>query len=156
MIRAIPLFTSSTRSRRLRLGSASLLVFALVACEDGFEPGTVVPLNVAPVFPAASEVVAASLELDNVRAVVTRPPSSVIAEQVVDVDPDTRQATLDLRITLLEQTETLLVRLEARSGTVILFAGEESVEVSASGDGDPISIPVTYLGPGSDVRNQWR
>ena len=67
--RATSHFAPPTHLRRLLQAPASLLLLALVACEDGFEPGTVVPLNVAPVFPAAADVVAASLELDNVRAV---------------------------------------------------------------------------------------
>ena len=38
-------FTLPTHSRRLLEASVSLFLLALVACEDGFEPGTVVPLK---------------------------------------------------------------------------------------------------------------
>lgn len=103
---------------------------------------------VAPVLPSASGLAAFGLVIDRVRFVVVRPLASpdTLADTTVDLPPELNELTLDLRVLVVTNPESLSVSVVVLGGTVPLFTGTRLVQVPTPLP--PPEIPVDqYIGP---------
>ncbi len=139
--------------RWLRSTCAALAAFLLVTCstDSPLAPGRqgIGSLRVVPAFNAFARV--APLTLDNVRIIVVRPPADTLVNTDSAFSATSSQLQLNIPVFLQALTEDLQVTLELYSGTVLLFRGTTTVQVSQGVRTPPDSIPVTYQGPGSQV-----
>jgi YVTN family beta-propeller protein len=135
--------------RRIALGLLSLVTLA--ACEDATRPGTPrqASLTLHPVFPAGFLI--GGLSINRARIVVVRPPSAVLNDVTVPFDPEAAQLQVSVPVLLREVQESLSVTLELRAGAQVLFSATSDVEVSAGPGSPQPSLPLTYVGPGSQV-----
>ncbi len=139
--------------RWLRSTGAALAALLLVTCstDTPLGPGHqgIGSLRVVPTFNAFARV--APLTLDNVRIIVVRPPADTLVNTDSAFRATSSQLQLNIPVFLQALTEDLQVTLELYSGTVLLFRGTTTVQVSQGVRTPPASIPVTYQGPGSQV-----
>jgi len=136
-------------------------VLILATCRDGMEPQVHrAPIAVAPVLPSDAALASFGLAIDRVRFIVLRPapatrdaPPDTLVDSTVALPPDSATLELDIRVPLIAAAETLQVSIVVLSGTIPLFEGTASVEVtSGAAPATPTEIPVqTYVGPGAGV-----
>lgn len=110
-------------------------------------------LAVQPAFDRQVDLAAFNLVLDSLRVVVARPPSEILVDTTVFFHPDSSEVRLELRVALRASVEILEVTLELRGGGVPLFSGTQEVEVTEGPPGTtpPPIIPVSFVGPGSNL-----
>jgi YVTN family beta-propeller protein len=109
---------------------------------------------VVPAFDASFDPAAFGITIDEIRALVVRPPADTILRRLVPFPADSSTIQLDLSVVLTAPIETLTVVLEYRGGGVPLFRGSQPVEVRTpqAGAVPPTSIPLgPYIGPGAGV-----
>jgi hypothetical protein len=78
--------------------------------------------------------------------------TDTVARATVSIDPDSGTAHATISVVLLESPQLFVVMLTAfrSSDGAVLFTGLDTVAVAAtggSGEGQQVSIPVTYAGP---------
>jgi hypothetical protein len=93
----------------------------------------------------------APVVLNQVRAVVVRPPSDTVVDTLVTFRATDAQLQLTLRIPLQATSETMGVGLQLLAGNVLLFTGSEDVVVRQGTTSQPTSVPMTYAGPGANA-----
>ena len=150
---------ASTRLRRSRRRDvvALLLSAALATCSDqpaGPARGSLGYLAIRPVLAAPVDVAAFGLTIDSLRVVVIRPVSDTLADTTAFFDPTAATLQLNLAVLLRASVETLLVHLELRAGSVVLFAGSDFAAVKAGVAPDTMSsasVSLSYIGPGSGL-----
>ncbi len=141
-----------------RLGlRAALLSATLVTCTSDhptgpgrFGRGT---LAIRPVISSPVDLAAFGLTIDGLRVVAVRPVADTALDTTVFFSPDSASLHLSLSVLLHAAVETFVLHLELRAGSVVLFSGTDTVQVT-SGPPDPSSaatIPLGYIGPGSGL-----
>ncbi len=139
---------------------AALLALAVAAavttCRDdpaGLGGGGRGVVAVVPVLSAGFDPADFGIAIDEIRAIVIRPPADTILNRLIPFAADSSSLHLHLSVVLAAPTETLTVVLEYRGGGVPLFRGSAAVEVRAGpAGGTPITpITVSYVGPGAGV-----
>jgi hypothetical protein len=147
----IPSRAGSLPARALRAGLTALTALLLVTCTDNpIGPGRTGRLLVRPVFDGSA--LFAPLAIDNIRLIVTRPPSEVIKTitQPFPAGTDTVRVTAT-DIELKSTSEDLLVTIELYAGTTLLFTGTQTIKVTVGVTPQPAAIPMLYQGPGSNL-----
>ena len=140
-----------------RLGlRAVLLAATLVTCTDHpVEPtgGGLGYLAIRPVFTGSTDVAAFGLTIDSVRVTVIRPVADTLADRTAFFDPNAATLQLNLTVLLRASVESLLVHLELRAGSLVLFAGTDLVAVTAGAPDTTSSdsVSLSYVGPGSGL-----
>jgi len=146
----------------IRSLSTAFLAIGVAACAEftsGPRPGGSVPATfaLAPRFESSASGTAAALaqlglEFDQVRAIVVRPPSTTLKDTVISFRPGDSPVTLELSVSAVPG-DTLVMTLQYRSGTIVLFEGTVKVvarPVNAVGTPtNAVSITVKYTGPGA-------
>jgi adhesin/invasin len=126
------------------------IALAAVTCRDAFAPSERLSgrIAVAPVLPSAAAMADFGLVLDGVRFIVIRPLADTLADTTVALPADVTEMALDLRVPLLTSPESLVISIQALSGTLPLFEGVQLVQVP---DTVVPEISVTnYIGPAAD------
>jgi fibronectin-binding autotransporter adhesin len=142
----------------LRIAGVLLLPVILGTCGDDSGSGP----SGLPVFGRieftpgpipAGRFTGANLPIDRVRVLVVRPPSATIKDTTASFDPNLSQLQLNLPVLLQAVEESLDVTLELRSGSQVLFSGTQRLQARAGSSGNtPIpAIPLTFIGPGSQI-----
>jgi hypothetical protein len=90
------------------------------------------------------------LAVDRVRIQLIRPPAESVLDTVVFFPVDANQLTVQLKVPLVSRREILLASLELRSGSTLLFAGADSIEVTETTSVAP-PVDLAYVGPGADL-----
>ncbi|TFG86915.1 MAG: hypothetical protein E4H17_03790, partial [Gemmatimonadales bacterium] len=132
--------------------AVSAIAMTLVTCTDspvGPGKGGIAYVRLQPVFDAFSRV--APLTLDRVRVVVIRPRTDTLADVRQAFSPTATSVRLDVPVRLEQTTEDLEVNLELYAGSTLLFAGTDTIPVTAGTPNAAAPIPVTYKGPGQNV-----
>ena len=150
---------ANTRPRRSRRRDvvALLLSAALATCSDqpaGPARGSLGYLAIRPVLTAPVDVAAFGLTIDSLRVVVIRPVTDTLADTTAFFDPNAATLQLNLAVLLRASVETLLVHLELRAGSVVLFAGSDIAAAKAGVAPDTLSstsVSLSYIGPGSGL-----
>ncbi|MHB2034139.1 MAG: beta strand repeat-containing protein, partial [Gemmatimonadaceae bacterium] len=90
------------------------------------------------------------LTVDNIHIHIDHPPAAAF-DTVIAVPAGADSLVLDLPVILNAPTEQLLVQIELRSGSEVLFSGTQTVTATVGGtsSGPPPSIPIVYVGPGA-------
>lgn len=153
----LPRFTRELRPARwLKTLTALFTAFALTTCTseptlpDGAGGYGVVALR--PQFPTDANLAALSLPIDALRLILVRQPDDTVADSLVTFSVDDDTLRLGLRVRLKQEAETLQATLRLLSGVLPLFSGTTSIEVrSGTSGGTPLSVPVTFIGPGSNI-----
>ncbi len=141
-----------------RLGlRAALLSATLVTCTSDHPTG---PgrfgrgvLAIRPVLASPVDLAAFGLIVDRLRVVAVRPVADTALDTTVVFSPDSASLHLSLSVLLHAAVETFVIHLELRAGSVVLFSGVDTAQVS-SGPPDTSSaatIPLSYVGPGSGL-----
>ena len=136
---------------------AVLLTASLVTCTSDHPTG---PgrfgrgyLAIRPVLSSPVDLAAFGLTIDSLRVVAVRPVADTALDTTVFFDPDSATLHLSLSVLLQAAVETFVLHLELRAGSVVLFSGTDTAQVS-SGPPDTTStntIPLGYVGPGSGL-----
>ncbi len=135
---------------------ALLLSAALATCTDhpaGPTGGGLGYLAIRPVLTVPVDVAAFGLTIDSLRVTVIRPLSDTLADTTAFFDPNVATLQLNLAVLLRASVESLLVHLELRAGTRVLFAGSDVVAVrtGAPDTTSSGSVSLSYVGPGSGL-----
>lgn len=100
----------------------------------------------------------AGLTIDFVQAVVTKPNATLdkldtLANRTVPFPPDANTIQLGLTLLLSQAVDTVTLTLNYLSGATVLFSGSEQVEVrqGPAGANQVPTVPMTYIGPGTNV-----
>jgi len=142
-----------SQRQRFRLFWAKALLLApvlalSVACGDALGTGGErTGLALVPDFGALAVF---ADNADRLRIVVTRvPDAQLFADTIVDIDPETGEASAEIKVSLNSASEPFEVWLQAiRSGDgMLLFEGVDTVTVTTTSGSTPIEIPVAYAGP---------
>jgi YVTN family beta-propeller protein len=140
-----------------RLGAAAVLVVAaLTTCRDqptGPSGGAMGYLAIRPVVSSPVEVAAFGLVIDSLRVAAIRPVADTLADTTVFFDPNASTLQLALPVLLRTPVETLLVHIELRAGSRVLFAAT-GTGIARAGPPDTsatVALPLTYVGPGAGV-----
>lgn len=123
-----------------------------VTCDTPTSVRRSVNLSLAPVLSVHGLSDFAGLSVDNVRLTAIRPPSDTLTRQTYDFSPDSSQITANLPVEVIG-TEDLLIIMELRSGSTVLFTGQQTITVTP-GLNAPVTTPValTYSGPGATLK----
>ena len=141
-----------------RLGlRAALVSAALVTCTSDHSTGPgrfgLGYLSIRPVVSSPVDLAAFGLTIDSLRVVAVRPVADTALDTTVFFNPDSATLHLSLSVLLQAPVETFVLHLELRAGSVVLFSGTDTAQVS-SGPPDTSSaatIPLGYVGPGSGL-----
>jgi hypothetical protein len=129
-----------------------VLAVSLATCtRESAGPPRHVAFSVAPVLPSGTSLAAFNLSVDNVRLIVVRPPADTVFDQTFAFPANQSSLPISADIPLEQSPETFQVTIQLLSGTTLLFAGTQSVSVTADAVTPPAQIPVTYSGPGQNV-----
>lgn len=142
--------------RRRWLAAVGLV--SVAACAELFGPRAyTVSLTIVPVFDVADpHAVAAAASADRLRIRALRDSAGAftvtVKDTIVDIDPETGEASATLTLVLLQSPTLIRLILEAirSSDGVILFSGTADVQVTSSAGGTDVStdsIPLPYVGP---------
>ncbi len=146
--------------RWLRIAAYSALAFSGVTCTEsptapGGAHGGRASLRLAPSFSVQSAAVYRTLgefglTVDNIHIHIDHPPAAAF-DTVIAVPAGADSLVLDLPVILNTPTEQLLVHIELRSGSEVLFSGTQTITATVGGtsSGPPPSIPIVYVGPGA-------
>lgn len=136
----------------LRALTALLAAGALATCgRDSAGPGRRAALVVEAMLPAAPDLAAFNLTIDNIRLIVVRPPAETAFDSTFPFLASVDSLELSADITLQASPETFQVTVQMLSGTTLLFSGTQTVTLSAASSNPPAQIPVSYAGPGQNV-----
>src|SRR5512143_3493773 len=141
-----------SRVRPIALTASVALAVSLATCaRESAGPPRHAAFSVAPVLPSGTSLAAFNLSVDNVRLIVVRPPADTVFDQTVAFPANQSSLPISADIPLEQSPETFQVTIQLLSGTTLLFAGTQSVSVTADQVTPPAQIPVTYSGPGQNV-----
>jgi hypothetical protein len=143
---------------------ASLAV-GLISCTDvvsGTSPNGArrAFLAVAPEFEAGASQTSAALAnggltFDHVRVLVVRPATDTLADSTIAYLPTDTAQTMVLAV-LAIPNDSLVVTMQYKSGTTVLFEGSAATKAiatsAASNETNTLTIPVTYIGPGATAK----
>ncbi|HEY7681323.1 MAG TPA: hypothetical protein VH879_01660, partial [Gemmatimonadales bacterium] len=122
--------------RALRAALTPLLALLLVTCTDNpVSPGRpgIGTLRLIPTFNEYAQF--APLVLDSVRVIIVRPPTDTLRPIIGrHFNANSQQLQLDIPVTLQNATEDLEVTLEMYAGSLLLFSGTDTVQVSVGGN----------------------
>jgi len=123
-----------------------------ITCDAPTNPGRRAAfINVVPVFAANGLGNFTGLTVDQVRLTVIRPPAETLARVTIPFHPDSQSVTASIPV-VVNGTEMLSVIMEMLSASTVTFTGVEVVQaVQGVTDPAPTPIPVTFVGPGSQV-----
>ena len=101
----------------------------------------------------AGDLQSFSLTIDSLRVIVVRPVSDTLADTSVFFNPDSSSLHLALPLLLKSAEETLTVSLILSAGGVPIFSGSDTVPVSVGPPSSttPVTVPLSYSGPGKGV-----
>ena len=143
-----------TAARWLSVVALSLLA---VTCHDNpVAPRGGGPAGIAvrPIVPPHVDLSGFGLVIDSLRVVVVHALADTLRDTTVYFNPDSSSIRLAVTLSLSEPAETLSVSLILSAGGVPLFTGTQKATVtvgSSSTTGPPISIPLSFTGPGAGV-----
>jgi hypothetical protein len=138
--------------RPIALTASVALAVSLATCaRESAGPPRNAAFSVAPVLPSGTSLAAFNLSIDNVRLIVVRPPADTVFDQTFAFPANQSSLPISADIPLEQSPETFQVTIQLLSGTTLLFAGTQSVSVTADAVTPPAQIPVTYSGPGQNV-----
>jgi len=139
--------------RALRAALTPLLALLLVTCTDNpVSPGRpgIGTLRLIPTFNEYAQF--APLVLDSVRVIIVRPPTDTLRPIIGrHFNANSQQLQLDIPVTLQNATEDLEVTLEMYAGSLLLFSGTDTVQVSVGGNATAQPASLTYSGPGKST-----
>ncbi|HEU4569631.1 MAG TPA: Ig-like domain-containing protein [Gemmatimonadales bacterium] len=138
------------------LGRTALpVLLGLVAATCTDQPSTApgggfaARVQVAPTFGAGAFL--AGLPLDQVQVTVVRPAAETLLVRTAPFPADSAALALELPVELLAPSESLDVTVDLLSGATALFHGTRRVEVQSGAAGTAPAIPMTFVGPGSQI-----
>jgi YVTN family beta-propeller protein len=145
------------RSRSRRGLAALLLATALATCTNDHPTGPGAGgrgyLSLRPVLAAPVDVAAFGLTIDSLRVAAIRPIADTVVDTMVFFDPNAASLSLSLPVQLKSPSETFILLLELRAGSLVLFSGVDTVQVSTGAPDTSSAATVTlkYSGPGSGI-----
>ncbi len=149
---------SMPRRRRASRGWRVILAAAaLVTCTSDHTTG---PgrfgrgyLAINPVVTSPVDLALFGLTIDSLRVVAVRPVADTALDTTVFFSPDSAILHLSLPVFLQAAVETFVLHLELRAGSIVLFSGTDTAQVSsgAPDTSSTASIPLNYVGPGSGL-----
>ena len=105
-------------------------------------------MSVAPHFVAGAAVPGSALTIDQVRALVIRPPQDTVVDQTFPFPAGASSVPIDLSVPLQQSPDSFSLHLEYEHGTEVLYSGVQGVSLSAGVAPAPVAVPVAYSGPG--------
>jgi len=148
---------ASLRTRAARywrvLWPVAVVAGGAITCDAPTNPGRRVGLvNVVPVFSASGLGGFSGLTVDQVRLIVVRPPSETLAVVSLPFSPDSSSITASIPVEVTG-TEMLSVSIQMYSGPAVVFTGTQMVQAvqGVTNPGTPTPVPVTFVGPGSQL-----
>ena len=135
-------------SRAARFGWGMCAVALIASCQDAMDTARIpTALLIVPDF---GNLAVFADNADRLRVVISRiADNRLIVDDTVDIDPVTGEATAQYAVNLGGGPENFAILLQAiRSADgVVLFQGADTVTVSTTSGGAPVTIPVAYTGP---------
>lgn len=127
--------------------------FLTIGCDRQTGPGTTTSLSIQPEIPDVSAFSGlSSIVFDRVQVIVTLANNDVAVDTVILFHPDSNSVRLRVRVPLRSDADTVQVQVALLAGGIPLFAGQRVAQVSlATTAGNIIQVPLTYVGPGSQV-----
>ncbi len=153
---APPVGRLGVRSRRwLHALTALASTLSITTCvDDAAMPSSAGSGSVAlvPRFTTDVDLAALNLPIDGLHLVLVRPPDDTVTDTLVAFSVDQDTLRLALTVLLRQEAETLQASLELLGGVLPLFSGSQQIEVRRGDNtADPIVVPVTFVGPGSNI-----
>lgn len=142
--------TPPARHRARRLAATLLLGVGVATCtRDLVEPGRTARLDLAPSFAPGAAPGGNALGIDQIRVEALRHSTREIALDKVFPFATGPSLQLDLSIPLKQSTDTFDLFLDYEHGSQVLFSGSQSAVAGAGASTTPISVLVSYVGPGT-------
>ncbi|MEO8199261.1 MAG: DUF4350 domain-containing protein [Gemmatimonadota bacterium] len=141
----------------LRLAVAAVVAFSGLTCslrDEGTGPGapSVSGLQIAPKLPPNFSRFAVGLGVEQIHLTLQNQAGAVIIDTTIPFMPAAPSLTIRLPLLLSSSAESLVVALsyETQAGQQ-LFTGQQTIVVRAGNAAASPQIPITYVGPGSNV-----
>lgn len=137
------------RGRVLRVAAMGLVGAVLVTCTgEPTAPRAVMRLAVSPHFLAGASVPGNALAIDQVRALVIRPPQDTVVDQTFPFPANASSVPINLTVPLQQSPDSFSLHLEYEHGTEVLYSGVQGVSLVAGTAPAPVAVPIAYSGPG--------
>jgi hypothetical protein len=137
------------RRRALQVAAVGVMGAILVTCTgESTAPRPMMRLSVAPHFVAGAAVPGNALTIDQVRALVIRPPQDTVVDQTFPFPAGASSVPINLTVPLQQSPDSFSLHLEYEHGTEVLYSGVQAVSLDAGAAPQPVAVPVSYSGPG--------
>ncbi|HTR79101.1 MAG TPA: hypothetical protein VMH39_13370, partial [Gemmatimonadaceae bacterium] len=121
----------------------------LVTCTDGPTASRATArLTIAPQFNASASVAGGALGIDHVRVRVIQSDEDVLIDRTYAFPSTGASLSIDLTIPLSQPQDSVSILLDYLHGTEVLYSGSAGVVLQAGVTAEPVTIPVSYGGPG--------
>src|SRR5712692_4157532 len=133
----------------VRLGAVAVIGATLATCtRDSTAPRAAARLVVIPQFRIGALVPGNGLFVDQVRVQLIRPPQLSVLDKTFSFSPSSSSLPISLTIPLQQSPDSFSLQLDYAHGSEVLYSGVQTVVLDAGASPQPVTVPVSYSGPG--------